>query len=303
MSNTDPESTVPPATAGDGGAGLRPAEAGAGEGPERAIETLFLEERRYPPPVDFGAQANAQADIYDVPFDEFWEREGRERVTWFEPFTSLLEWELPYAKWYVGGKINVAYNCLDRHVEAGRGDKIAYHYEGEPVGERAAISYSQLLEEVVKAANGLNALGVRKGTPVGIYMGMGPGLPVAMLACARLGAPHTVVFGGFSAESLSDRLNDMQCEILLTQDEGWRRGQTVPLKKNADDALVSCPTVRKVVVGQRTRGEVPMVEGRDLTWSELVEGQPTDPASCPCEPMASEDRLSLLCSSGRTALP
>lgn len=138
---------------------------GDGEGRERAIDTLFLEERRYPPPEDFAAQANAKADIYDVPFEEFWEREGRARVTWFEPFTSLLEWDLPYAKWYVGGKINVAYNCLDRHVEAGRGDKVAYYFEGEPVGERAAITYSQLLEEVVKAANGLRALGVRKGTP------------------------------------------------------------------------------------------------------------------------------------------
>ncbi len=216
-----------------------------------------------------------------MPFEEFWEREGRERVSWFEPFSTLLEWELPYAKWYLGGKINVAYNCLDRHVEAGRGDKVAFHFEGEPVGERAPITYSQLLDEVVKAANGLQALGVGKGTPVGIYMGMGPGLPVAMLACARLGAPHTVVFGGFSAEALADRLNDMRCEILLTQDESWRRGQTVPLKKNADEALESCPGVRKVVVGQRTRADVPLTEGRDLTWSDLVEGQSADPGIVP----------------------
>ena len=145
--------------------------------PDQAIETLFAEDRRYPPPPEFAAQANAQPDIYDIPFEEFWEREGRERVTWFEPFTSLLEWELPYAKWYGGGKINVAYNCLDRHVEAGLGDRVAFYYEGEPVGERAAITYSQLLDEVVRAANGLKALGVGKGTPVGIYMGMGPGLP------------------------------------------------------------------------------------------------------------------------------
>ena len=226
---------------------------------DRTIDTLLLEERRYPAPEEFAEQANATAELYDVPFEEFWEREGRERVTWFEPFTSLLEWELPYAKWYGGGTLNVAYNCLDRHVEAGLGDRVAYYFEGEPVGERAAITYAQLLEEVVKAANGLKALGVGKGTPVGIYMGMGPGLPVAMLACARLGAPHTVVFGGFSAESLADRLNDMRCEVLLTQDEGWRRGQTVPLKAHADEALESCPGVRKVVVGQRTRAAVPMV--------------------------------------------
>src|SRR3990172_5773720 len=270
---------------------------------DRAIETLLAEDRRYPPPSAFAAHANATADIYDIPFEEFWEREGRDCVTWFEPFTTLLEWELPYAKWYGGGKINVTYNCLDRHVEAGLGDRVAYYYEGEPVDERAAITYSQLLEEVVRAANGLKALGVGKGTPVGIYMGMGPGLPVAMLACARLGAPHTVVFGGFSAESLADRLNDMRCEILLTQDESYRRGQIVPLKRNADEALESCPGVKKVVVGQRTRAEVPMQDGRDLTWSQLVEGQSSDPASCPCEPMDSEDLLYLLYTSGTTAKP
>ena len=267
---------------------------------DKAIETLFEEERRYPPPPEFAAQANAKADIYDIPFEEFWEREGRARVTWFEPFTSLLEWELPYAKWYTGGKINIAYNCLDRHVAAGLGDRVAYYYEGEPVGERAAITYQQLLDEVVRAANGLKALGVGKGTPVGIYMGMGPGLPVAMLACARLGAPHTVVFGGFSAEALADRLNDMRCEVLLTQDESYRRGSIVPLKRNADEALESCPGVRKVVVGQRTRGDVPMTEGRDMTWNELVAEQPTDPSSCPCEPMDSEDLLYLLYTSGTT---
>ena len=270
---------------------------------EQAIETLLAEDRKYPPPRDFAAQANTQPDVYDIPFEEFWERQGRDRVTWFEPFTSLLEWELPYAKWYGGGKLNVTYNCLDRHVEAGLGDRVAYYYEGEPVGERAAITYRQLLEEVVRAANGLRALGVGKGTPVGIYMGMGPGLPVAMLACARLGAPHTVVFGGFSAEALADRLNDMRCEVLLTQDESYRRGTIVPLKRNADEALESCPGVTKVVVGQRTRGEVPMTPGRDVTWNELVEGQSTEPASCPCEPMDSEDLLYLLYTSGTTAKP
>ncbi len=270
---------------------------------DQAIETLFEEDRRYPPPPEFAEQANAKAGIYDVPFEEFWEREGRERVTWFEPFTSLLEWELPYARWYGGGKINVAYNCLDRHVEAGLGERVAYYYEGEPVDEQASITYQQLLDEVVRAANGLKALGVGKGTPVGIYMGMGPGLPVAMLACARLGAPHTVVFGGFSAEALADRLNDMRCEVLLTQDESYRRGTIVPLKRNADAALESCPGVRSVVVGQRTRGDVPMTTGRDVTWNELVEGQSTDPASCPCEPMDPEDLLYLLYTSGTTAKP
>jgi acetyl-CoA synthetase len=270
---------------------------------DQAIDTLLLEERRYPPSEEFAAQANAQPEIYEAQFEEFWEREGRERVSWFEPFTALLEWELPYAKWYGGGKLNVAYNCLDRHVEAGQGGEVAFYFEGEPVDDRAEITYAELLEDVVRFANGLKARGVRKGTPVGIYMGMTPALPVAMLACARLGAPHTVVFGGFSAEALADRLNDMQCEVLVTQDEGWRRGQPVALKANADAALESCPSVRTVVVAQRTRAEVAMQEGRDLTWDALVEGRAGEAQTCPCEPMDSEDLLYLLYTSGTTAKP
>src|SRR5262249_12600353 len=160
------------------------------------------EERTYPPSPEFAARANAQPGIYDEDFEAFWEREGRERVTWFEPFTTLLEWERPYAKWYLGGKLNVAYNCPDPHVEAGPGDRVAFFWEGEAPGERRVLTYAELLAEVVKCANALKALGVGKGTPVGIYMGMVPEAPIAMLACARLGAPHTVVFGGFSAESL-----------------------------------------------------------------------------------------------------
>src|SRR5204863_3884676 len=180
---------------------------------------------------------------YDDDFEAFWEREGRERVTWFEPFTQLYEWNLPYAKWYLGGKLNIAYNCLDRHVEGGNGDRVAFYWEGEPEGDRRELTYADLTAEVVRCANALKKLGVKKGTPVGIYMGMVPETPVAMLACARLGAPHTVVFGGFSADSLSGRLNDMECELLITQDEGLRNGAPVPLKKNADDALDDSPTV------------------------------------------------------------
>ena len=270
---------------------------------DQTIETIFVENRRYPPPPEFAALAVAQPDVYERSFDEFWESEGRERVTWFEPFTKLYEWELPYAKWYLGGRLNVSYNCVDRHVEAGLGDRVAYVWEGEPEGDRRELTYAQLQSEVVRCANALKELGVGKGTKVAIYMGMVPELPVAMLACARLGAPHTVVFGGFSAEALADRLNDMRCEVLLTQDESYRRGSIVPLKRNADEALASCPGVRKVVVGQRTRGDVPMTEGRDLTWNELVEDQSTDPASCPCEPMDPEDLLFLLYTSGTTAKP
>ena len=173
------------------------------ESSSQDIDTLFLEERRYPPSAEFSAQANAQPEIYDRDFEEFWETEGRERVEWVEPFTKLYEWEPPYAKWYLGGKLNVAWNCLDKHVKAGRGDKVAYYWEGEPDGDRRELTYSSLLQEVTKLANGLKALGVSKGTPVAIYMGMVPEAPIAMLACARLGAPHTVVFGGFSADSLA----------------------------------------------------------------------------------------------------
>jgi acetyl-CoA synthetase len=267
-----------------------------------AIETMFLEERRYPPDPEFAAQANAQQDLYELKFEELWAKEA-ERVTWFEPWATLLEWEPPYAKWYLGGKLNVCFNCVDRHVEAGRGGKVAYYWEGEPEGDRRELTFAELQSEVVRFANALKALGVKKGTPVGIYMGMVPELPIAMLACARLGAPHTVVFGGFSAESLAGRLHDMECELLITQDEAWRRGTTVPLKRNADEALASSPTVKQCVVLRRAGGDVPMQDGRDLWWHELVEGQSEDPESCPPEAMDSEDLLYLLYTSGTTARP
>ena len=209
----------------------------------QTIETHFVEERRYPPTPEFAAQANAQPEIYERDFDEFWETEGRELVSWAEPFTKLYEWELPYAKWYLGGTLNVSYNCVDRHVEEGRGERVAFHWEGEP-GDTREISYADLQREVVRFANALKELGVKKGTAVAIYMGMVPELPVAMLACTRLGAPHTVVFGGFSADSLSDRANDMGCEVLITQDEAWRRGSTVPLKRTADEAMAAAPGIK-----------------------------------------------------------
>src|SRR2546421_5760406 len=158
------------------------------------IETLFLEQRRYPPPAEFARQANGQPDIYEKGREEFWREEGERRVSWFKPFGDVYEWNPPYARWFIGGKLNVCYNCVDRHVEAGRGDKVAYYWEGEPEGERRPLTYARLQAQVVRFANGLKKLGVRKGTPVGIYMGMVPELPVAMLACTRLGAPHTVVF-------------------------------------------------------------------------------------------------------------
>jgi acetyl-CoA synthetase len=263
------------------------------------IETMLLEERRYPPSGEFAARANAQPGIYEEGWEAFWEREGRERVSWFQPFQTLLEWNLPYAKWYLGGKLNISYNCLDRHVENGLGDKVAYYWEGEPENDRRAITFAELRTEVVKCANALKQLGVRKGTPVGIYMGMVPETAVAMLACARLGAPHTVVFGGFSSDSLADRLNDMGCRVLITQDEAWRRGTTVPLKQTADEAVAESPGVKNVLVLRRTGGDVPMTAGRDVWWHDIA----TDDAECPPEPMDSEDLLYLLYTSGTTAKP
>jgi acetyl-CoA synthetase len=269
----------------------------------RDIDTLFLEERRYPPPSEFAAQANAQRELYERGFEELWEREGRERITWFKPFDKLYEWEPPYAKWYLGGTLNVCFNCVDRHVEAGNGEKVAYHWEGEPEDERRTITFADLQRDVVRFANALKQLGVGRGTPVAIYMGMVPELPVAMLACTRLGAPHTVVFGGFSADSLSSRMVDMECEVLITQDEAWRRGTTVPLKRTADEALADVPKCRASVVLRRTGNDVPMQDGRDHWWHELADGESDDPASCPCEEMDSEDLLFLMYTSGTTAKP
>jgi acetyl-CoA synthetase len=266
-----------------------------------AIDTMLFEERRYPPPPKFAAQANAQPDIYERAFEDFWEAEGRERVSWFEDFSKLYEWEPPYAKWYLGGTLNVCFNCVDRHVEAGVGDRVAYHWEGEPEGEARTITYAELQRDVVRFANALKQLGVTKGTPVAIYMGMVPELPVAMLACTRLGAPHTVVFGGFSADSLSSRMVDMGCEVLITQDEAWRRGSTVPLKRTADEALSDAPGVKRCLVVRRTGNDVPMTAGRD-TWLHELEA-PDDPTSCPCEPMDAEDLLFLMYTSGTTAKP
>ncbi|HEY8694721.1 MAG TPA: acetate--CoA ligase [Chloroflexota bacterium] len=268
-----------------------------------AIDTLFTEQRRYPPPPEFAKQANAQPDIYNKSFDQFWTDEAKQRVTWFKPFEKLYEWDLPYAKFFLGGKLNICYNCVDRHVEAGNGGKVAYYWEGEPVDERRVITFADLQKEVVRFASGLKKLGVKKGTPVGIYMGMVPELAIAMLACTRLGAPHTVVFGGFSAESLGGRLNDMECEVLITQDEAMRRGKTVDLKGISDEAMKQAPSVKHCIVYRRTGNAVSMQHGRDAWWHELVQGLSDDAASCPCEPLDSEDLLYLLYSSGTTAKP
>jgi len=272
------------------------------KGPRAEIENLLAETRRFPPDPAFVARANATAALYEEAerdYVAFWERLARERISWYTPFDRTLEWDLPFAKWFTGGELNISYNCVDRHVERGLGDKVAYHWIGEP-GDTRTLTYADLLRDVGKAANALKELGVRKGDRVAIYMPMIPELPIAMLACARIGAPHTVVFGGFSAEALAGRINDAEAKVLITADGGWRRGKAVGLKQHADDALVDTPSVESVLVVRRLGDAVYMLEGRDHWWHEVVERQP---ALCPPTPVESEHMLYLLYTSGTTAKP
>ena len=272
--------------------------------PTRApeIEALLLEGRTFAPDPGFAARANATASLYDeadADYETFWAREARERLSWFTPFATTLEWELPFAKWFVGGEINVAYNCVDRHVERGLGDKVAYHWIGEP-GDTRTLTFRDLQREVNRAANALRELGVRRGDRVAIYLPMVPELPISMLACAKLGAAHTVVFGGFSAEALADRINDAQAKVLVTADGGWRRGRRVGLKHHADEAVASTPSIRHVIVVNRFGEGAHMVEGRDHWWGELTARQSDQ---CDPVPVESEQMLFLLYTSGTTAKP
>ena len=249
------------------------------------IDDLSTELRRFPPPEGFKADALVTGtDLYDeaAKDDEgFWANQASELITWSKPWDTILEWELPYAKWFVGGELNVSYNCLDRHVEAGRGDKVAFHWEGEP-GDSRTITYAELLDDVQRFANVLKSLGVAKGDRVNIYMPMIPEVAVAMLACARIGAAHSVVFGGFSAQALADRITDAEATVLITADGGYRRGEVFPLKAAADDAVANAPTIQHVIVVKRGGNDVTMVDGRDHWYHELMEG--ADP-NCPPEPM------------------
>jgi len=268
------------------------------------IENLLSEARTFPPAPDFVAQANATSDLYleaETDFEAFWERLARERISWFKPFEKTLEWNLPFARWFIGGELNISYNCVDRHVQNGLGSKVAYHWIGEP-GDTRTITYADLHREVQKAANALLRLGVSKGDRVAIYMPMIPELPIAMLACARIGAPHTVVFGGFSAEALSGRINDAEAKLVITADGGWRRGKPAALKPAVDEALQSTPTVQAVLVVRRLGDEVEtaMVEDRDHWWHDIVDTQLAD---CAPEPLDSEHMLYLLYTSGTTAKP
>src|SRR5439155_372739 len=227
--------------------------------------------------------------------EAFWARQARELVTWFDDFDTVCEWDLPFAKWFTGGTLNVAYNCLDRHVEAGRGDRVAYHWEGEP-GDTRTYTYAELQTEVCRFANVLKSLGVKKGDRVNIYLPMIPELPVAMLACARIGAPHSVVFGGFSADALRDRINDAEAKVLVTADGGWRRGAAVPLKANADLAVAGTPSIEHVVVVRRTETDIAMADGRDRWYHDLMADASADclPEKDPLWSIIERYRVSLL---------
>src|SRR5436305_14329927 len=236
-------------------------------GDQATIEAYYLEDRTFPPPDDFKAEAlvtdTSMYDGAEQDYEGFWARQAAELLDWSTDWHTVLEWDVPFAKWFVGGQLNVSHNCLDRHVDAGRGDRVAYHREGEP-GDTRTITYAELRDEVARFANVLKDLGVGKGDRVAIYMPMIPELPVAMLACARIGAPHSVVFGGFSAEALADRINDSQAKLVITADGGYRRGNATGLKVNVDEALQRTPSIERVLVVQRNGQDVTMRVGRDL---------------------------------------
>lgn len=270
---------------------------------DRALEALLKEDRVFPPPAGFTAQANVK-DM--TPYDEakadregFWAKKA-ERLDWFQKWDQVVDTSnAPFFKWFVNGKLNVAYNCIDRHLNTWRKTKAAIIWEGEP-GDSVVLTYQDLYREVTKCANVLKSMGVNRGDRVTIYLPMIPELAITMLACARIGAPHSIVFGGFSAESLRDRINDCQAKLVITSDGGWRRGSIVPLKKNCDDALDGCPTVEKVLMVKRTGSEVNFVDGRDFWYHDLMAN-----AAIGCEPeqMDAEDMLFILYTSGTTGKP
>jgi acetyl-CoA synthetase len=269
---------------------------------DRGIENLLQENRTFPPPAEFTAEAVGTADLYEEADDDFvayWTRQAKERITWFkEPTETLDDSNAPFFTWFADGELNISYNCLDRHLPDG-GDKVAYHWVGEP-GDTRTITYQELSDEVNRFANGLRSLGVEKGDRVAIYMGMVPELPIAMLACARIGAPHSVIFGGFSADSIVDRVNDQEARLLITCDGAWRRGSVVPLKENCDAAMTSTPSIEHCIVVNRTGTDVSMTDGRDVWWHDLVGDQST---VCEPEVMNAEDLLYILYTSGTTAKP
>jgi acetyl-CoA synthetase len=261
------------------------------------------ENRRFEPPADLAASANVDATAYEhaaKDLEAFWAEQAG-RVTWDTPFGDVLDWSnAPFAKWFVGGRLNAAYNCLDRHVEAGNGDRVAYHWVGEPAGDTRTITYAELKDEVCKAANALLELGVRTGDRVAIYLPMIPELVISMLACARIGAPHTVVFGGFSADALASRVQDCQAQVIITSDGGFRRGAPSSLKPAVDEAVTKAPDVRSVLVVRRTGQDVDWHDGRDVWWHDLVDRQSAEHAA---EAFDSEHPLYVMYTSGTTGKP
>jgi acetyl-CoA synthetase len=276
------------------------------EQPDTSFQSLLHELRVIPPPEEFVSQAHIRslAD-YEALYrrsvenpEEFWAAAAGE-LHWFEPWTKVLEWNEPWAKWFIGGKMNLAYNCLDLQIERGRGDKTAILWESES-GEVRRLTFQELLDQVQRFANVLRGMGVRQGDCVAIYMGMVPELAIALLACARIGAVHSVIFGGFAAHALVDRINDAQSVAVVTQDAAWRRGQQVPLKATVDEALAKCPSVRKCVVLRRAGAEIAMQPGRDLWWHQEIERAD---ATCAAEPLDAEHPLYILYTSGTTGKP
>ncbi len=268
-----------------------------------AIEDFYVEKRMFEPSPEFRKTAlvndSSMHEQAAQDWQGFWAQQAGELLDWFTPWTTVHSWQEPFAKWFEGGRLNASYNCIDRHVSAGRGNKVAFHWEAEG-GEQRTITYADLLRDVQRFANVLKSLGVERGDRVNIYMGMIPELPVAMLACARIGAIHSVVFGGFSSEALRDRINDADARVLITADGAWRRGAVVPLKDNADSAVSETPTIESVVVVRRCENNISWTDGRDLWWHDLM--QKAD-ATCEPEAMESEDLLYLLYTSGTTAKP
>jgi acetyl-CoA synthetase len=270
------------------------------------IDSTLTESRKFPPPADFSARAwvknldeyNALRKRADDDPDAFWAECAR-NLHWFKPFDKTLEWNFPNAKWFVGGSINASYNCLDRHLDGPRRNKAALIFEGEP-GDSRVLTYQMLADEVGRCANALKSLGVKDGDRVAIYMPLVPEAAIAMLACARIGAIHSVVFGGFSSEALADRINDAEAKVCITADGGWRRGQVGELKHNVDEALKKCPTIEKVIVLKRVGNTVEMRKGRDIWWDELV---PAQSSKCEAAQLDAEHPLFTLYTSGTTGKP
>jgi acetyl-CoA synthetase len=275
------------------------------------LESTLREDRVFPPPPEFAAKAHIKSlEEYETLYarsiadpEAFW-AEAASELHWFQKWTKVLDWKLPQAKWFVGGKINLSFNCVDRHALGSRAGKTALIWEAEPVADGKSevrkLTYAELHTEVQKFANALKSLGIKKGDRVAVYMGMTPELAIALLACARIGAIHSVIFGGFAAHAIADRVNDSQCVAILTQDTSYRRGTEIQLKKTVDEALAKTPSVRHVVVLKRSGTEVQMKDGRDHWWNDLL--AKADPV-CEAEPLDSEDPLYILYTSGTTGKP